>query len=115
MPLTLPTAGLVLGIALLITFAISIGAIVQRNYITIGLVILNWTLIIDALGIVIIGTFVWFMTLRERDNFHHVYALQTPQTRIAIQDKVRSRLYHSRLVLLTRYSPIAQMLWLLQL
>lgn len=90
MPLTWPTAGLVLGIALIVTFAISIGAIVQRNHITIGLVILNWTLILDALGIVVIGTFVWFMTLRERDNFHQVFAAQTPQGRIAIQDKVGS-------------------------
>jgi len=83
------TSGLVLGIALLVTFAVSIGAIVQRNHVTIGLVILNWTLIADALGIVIIGTFVWFMTLRERDNFHRVFAAQTPQTRIAIQDKLK--------------------------
>jgi ABC-type uncharacterized transport system involved in gliding motility auxiliary subunit len=78
-----------LGIALLITFAISIGAIVQRNHITIGLVILNWTLILDALGIVIIGTFVWFFTLEERNNFHSVFSGQSTQNKIAIQDKVR--------------------------
>jgi hypothetical protein len=83
------TSGMVLGIALLVTFAISIGAIVQRNHVTIGLVILNWTLIIDALGIIIIGSFVWFFTLRERDNFHRIYAAQSPETRLAIQDKLK--------------------------
>jgi len=88
-------SGLVLGIALIVTFAISIGAVVQRNHITIGLVILNWTLILDALGIVVIGTFVWFMTLRERDNFHQVFAAQTPQGRIAIQDKLKCCGYYN--------------------
>jgi ABC-type uncharacterized transport system involved in gliding motility auxiliary subunit len=80
---------MVLGIALLITFIISIGAIVQRNHITMGLVILNWTLILDALGTVGIGTFVWFYTLEERNNFHTVFSEQSTQNKIAIQDKVR--------------------------
>ena len=79
---------MVLGIAMLITFAISIGAIVQRNHITMGLVILNWTLILDMLGIVVIGTFVWFYTLRERNNFRVVFSQQSTQNQIAIQDKV---------------------------
>jgi len=83
------TAGMVLGIAMLITFAISIGAIVQRNHITIGLVILNWTLILDMLGIVVIGTFVWFYTLRERKNFRIVFSQQSIQNQIAIQDKLK--------------------------
>jgi len=83
------TAGMVLGIALIITFAISIGAIVQRNHVTTGLVILNWTLILDALGIVVIGTFVWFYTLEERNNFHTVFSQQSTQSRIAIQDKLK--------------------------
>jgi len=81
------TAGLILGIALLITFFISIGAIVQRNHVTIGLVILNWALVLDVLGILIIGTFVWFFTLMERNNFHKAFQETTPQNRIAIQDK----------------------------
>jgi len=80
------TAGLVLGILLLITFFLAIGAIVQRNHITIGLVILNWTLILDALATVIIGTFVWFYTLRERNEFHGVYGNLQPSQRVTIQD-----------------------------
>jgi ABC-type uncharacterized transport system involved in gliding motility auxiliary subunit len=81
---------MVLGIALLITFAVSVGAIIQRNHITIGLVILNWALILDALGIVAIGTFVWFYTLEERNNFHKVFSQQSTQNKIAIQDKVHA-------------------------
>lgn len=84
-------AGTVLGIALLVTFAISIAAIVQRNHVTMGLVILNWTLIIDAIGIIIVGTFLWFYTLQERNNFRTVFSEQSSEIKIAIQDKV----YHT--------------------
>jgi len=82
------TAGTVLGIALLVTFAISIAAIVQRNHITMGLVILNWILIIDAIGIIIVGTFLWFFTLQERNNFRTVFSEQSSDIKIAIQDKL---------------------------
>jgi hypothetical protein len=82
------TAGLALGVALLVTFAISISAIIQPNHVTIGLVILNWALVLDALGIVIIGTFVWFYTLQERDNFQQVFQDLTTSQRISIQDQL---------------------------
>jgi len=83
------TAGMILGIALLVTFVVSIAAIVQRNHVTIGLVILNYTLLIDALGIVIIGTFVWMFTLEERANFHKLWAEATPAVRLALQDEFK--------------------------
>jgi len=83
------TAGTVLGVALLVTFALSIGAIVQKNHVTIGLVILNYVLLIDAIGIVIIGTFVWFFTLKERANFHELWLATTPQTRLHLQDQLK--------------------------
>lgn len=83
------TAGLILGIALIVTFVVSIGAIIQRNHVTIGLVILNYTLLIDSLGILIIGTFVWVFTLHERDNFHKLWAEATPTMRIALQDQLK--------------------------
>ncbi|TFK55019.1 tetraspanin Pls1 family [Heliocybe sulcata] len=82
------TAGTVLGVALLITFAFSIGAIVQRNHVTIGLVILNWILVLDAIGIAVIGTFVWAYTLQERANYHEVFVNEDNSTIIAIQDKL---------------------------
>jgi len=52
--------GLVVGIALLLTSFLSVGAIIQRNHVTIGLVILNWILIADAVIVLVVGTFVWF-------------------------------------------------------
>lgn len=81
------TSALVLGIALVITFAISVAAIVQKNHVTIGLVVLNYTLVLDSIGIVIIGTFIWWFTLQERANFHVRWLDLTPAKRIAIQDK----------------------------
>ncbi|KAG6854978.1 hypothetical protein C0991_009801 [Blastosporella zonata] len=81
------TTGMVLGIALLVTFAVSIGAIIQKNHITIGLVILNYTLLVDALGIVVIGTFIWYFTLQERNNFHVIWQAATRDTRITLQDQ----------------------------
>ena len=79
---------MILGIALLVTFAISVGAIVQRNHVTIGLVVLNWTLIGDAIGIIAIGSILWFFTLQERENFHSLFAAQTRENRILLQDQV---------------------------
>ncbi|KAI0057135.1 tetraspanin [Artomyces pyxidatus] len=79
-------AGLALGICLLITTFLAVGAIVQRNHVTIGLVVLNWALIGDALATLVVGSFVWFYTLRERAEFHTTYAELQPSGRIAIQD-----------------------------
>lgn len=81
------TAGLVMGIALLLTSFLSVGAIIQRNHVTIGLVILNWALIADGVIVLSIGSFVWFYTLRERNEFHVQYANLQPSQRITIQDQ----------------------------
>lgn len=64
-------------------------AIVQRNHVTMPLVLLNYALVVDALGIVVIGTFVWFYTLRERANFYELWKLLTREERISLQDQVR--------------------------
>ncbi|TFY65465.1 hypothetical protein EVG20_g5582 [Dentipellis fragilis] len=81
------TAGLVLGIFLLVSVFLAVGGIIQRNHVTIGLVILNWVLIGDSLGIVVIGTFVWYYTLQERNEFHGIWFNLQPSQRINIQDK----------------------------
>lgn len=81
------TAGLILGVVLLATFAISIFAIVQRNHITIGLVILNYVLVVDAIIVLALGSRVWFFTLRERNNFHKIYLEQPDSTIEFIQNK----------------------------
>lgn len=81
------TAALVLGIMLCVTFAFSIGAIVQKNHVTIGLVILNYLLIIDAVAVLCAGTFIWFFSLQQRNNFHVLYGKLPPESRSTIQDK----------------------------
>ncbi|RDB21012.1 hypothetical protein Hypma_011403 [Hypsizygus marmoreus] len=83
------TSGTILGISLLVTFAISIAAIVQKNHVTLGLVLLNYTLLLDAIGIVVIGTFVWFFTLQERENFHVRWLNASRETRIILQDQLK--------------------------
>jgi len=79
-------AGLAMGIAFLITTAFSVGAIIQRNHVTIGLVVLNWVLISDAIIVLVVGSFVWFYTLRERAEYHVKYAQLQPSQRITVQD-----------------------------
>ncbi|KAG6874323.1 hypothetical protein C0995_001548 [Termitomyces sp. Mi166 len=79
--------GLALGIALLVTFAVSVGAIIQKNHVTIGVVILNYMLLVDAIGIVVIGTYIWFFTLQERNNFHVRWAAASSDTRIKLQNQ----------------------------
>jgi len=89
------TGGFALGIALLITFAISIGAIIQPNHVIIGLVILNWALILDALGIIVVGSFIWFYTLQERNNLQKVFSGLTTDQQISIQDQLQCCGYFS--------------------
>jgi hypothetical protein len=90
---SLSLGGLAVGIALLLTSFMSVGAIIQRNHVTIGLVILNWVLIADAVIVLVVGTFVWFYTLRERSEWHSIYAKLQPSQRISIQDQVSPLFY----------------------
>jgi len=87
LPSAFLTAGTVLGVLFLITFAISIGAIVQRNHITIGLVILNYALLLDGIAVMVIGTFIWFFSLKELNNYHLRWLHSTPATRVILQDQ----------------------------
>jgi len=82
-------AGMILGVALLLTFALSVGAIVQRSHITIGLVILNYALLIDSLLILIVGTVFWFPTLQMRANFRQLWVQLTPEFRRTLQDQLQ--------------------------
>lgn len=83
------TFGLVLGVMYAVTFVISIGAILQRNHVTIGLAILNWTLILDTIMTVVLGSNLWFMTLQENKNFGNIWNATTPANRIAVQDQLQ--------------------------
>ncbi|KAJ3522046.1 hypothetical protein NM688_g8933 [Phlebia brevispora] len=80
-------AGTILGIFLLVTFGLSIFAIVQRNHVTFGLVILNWVLIMDAVVVIVVGSFIWFYSLRQRNNYFEVWQSVSNDTRVQIQNK----------------------------
>jgi hypothetical protein len=81
------TAGLAMGIALVATFVVSIGAVVQRNHVTMGFVILNWFLVVDVFIVAAVGTVIWWYTLRERDNFHQEWIKTDKESRLFMQDK----------------------------
>jgi len=81
--------GLALGIIYVVTFAISVGAVIQQNHITIGLAVLNWVLIINTIITMVFGSNLWFMTLQEHANFSNVWNATTPQARIAVQEKLQ--------------------------
>jgi len=89
------TVGLVLAVCFLVTWAVSIGAVIQKNHTTGGLVLLNWLLIADIVYLTVAGTVIWFFTLRLRDNFRTVWSEQTPSTRIAIQDMFKCCGYYN--------------------
>jgi len=81
------TVGMVLGILYAVTFVVSVGAIVQRNHVTIGLVMLNWLLILDTAFTVVFASVLWFRTLQEEDNFEKVWIAAPAQTRLTLQDQ----------------------------
>jgi len=80
------TSGLALGIAYAVTFAVAVFAILQPNHITMGLAILNWVLILDAIGTVSIGSFIWFWTLRERSEWDVKFFASSVDIQQGIQD-----------------------------
>lgn len=78
---------MVLGILYAVTFIISVGAIVQRNHVTIGLVIFNWLLIIDTAFTILFASVFWFRTLEIQVNYEKVWNSASPQTRVTLQDQ----------------------------
>jgi len=82
------TAGMILGIALCATFLVSLGAVVQRNHVTIGFVILNYILIVDAILVLVVGSMIWFFSLRQRNEFHTKWLALSPDDRQKIQDQL---------------------------
>lgn len=73
---------------LLATFVSSLVLIAIRG--KTPLVLLNWLLLVDGIAILFIGTYIWFFTLHERNNYHQVFGMQSNATKIAIQDQVRT-------------------------
>jgi len=80
------TVGLVLGIALVVAFVISIAAVVQPNHVTLPLTLFNYLLVLVGIICVVVGSTVWFWTLREASNFHSAWVTLAPAQQGAIQD-----------------------------
>lgn len=83
------TIGIIIGVAYLVTFVLSVGAIIQPTHVTIGLVILNWTLLGDAVMTLLVGTFIWFFTLRERADFAKLFDSASEEVRQTVQDTLQ--------------------------
>jgi len=81
------TAGIVLGAMYAVTVLASIVSIVQRNHITAPLMYLNWVLLLDGLATVVIGTMIWFFTLREEDNYYVRFQATTDSIREQLQNE----------------------------
>ena len=77
-----------MGIMLLATFVSSLILITIRG--KRPLVMLNWLLLLNGIAVLVVGTYVWFSTLHERNNYHNVFGMQSDATKIAVQDTVRS-------------------------
>jgi hypothetical protein len=78
-----------MGIFLILTWVLSIGAIVQPNHSTLGLKILNLMLVVDAVVVTTIGSFIWFYSLQQRNNYYEVFKSVPDSTKLALQNQVR--------------------------
>jgi hypothetical protein len=78
-------AGLALSIFLIFTFFAAVVGILQGNHVTMGLVVLNWILIADAIVVVVVGSMIWFYTLTERNDFSIIWDTQS-SSRETLQD-----------------------------
>ncbi|KIM51533.1 hypothetical protein SCLCIDRAFT_143027 [Scleroderma citrinum Foug A] len=76
--------GRILGIVLLATSLLSVFLIILRG--KRPLVIVNWLLLLDAVAILSVATFIWMYTLHERINYHAVFGRQSNATKIKVQD-----------------------------
>lgn len=79
-------ASLGLGIAYAATFIIALIAIVQPNHVTMFLAGLNWVLLIDGLATLVIGTAIWFWTLRERIEYDRKWLVAGSVVQTTLQD-----------------------------
>ncbi|KAF7322679.1 25S rRNA adenine-N(1) methyltransferase [Mycena chlorophos] len=81
------TAAMVLGIALCATFLVSLGAVVQKNHVTVGFVVLNYFLIVDAIIVLVVGSIIWFFSLRQRSEYHLRWIALPDATKQLLQDQ----------------------------
>ncbi|CAN8100606.1 unnamed protein product [Discula destructiva] len=78
------TAGIVNGVLNLITFALTLPAIAMptRGWLKLS----GYLVVLNAIFSIIIGLYLWILTLRTKDTFSPVWNVQTP----AVQDLMQS-------------------------
>ncbi|KAF8303079.1 tetraspanin Pls1 family [Clavulina sp. PMI_390] len=80
------TMGTILGVMFLLTFVISLFAITQRKPLTMGLKVLNWALVADSFAVLVIGSIIWFYSLKEPTNYQKVWIAQPENIQTQLQD-----------------------------
>lgn len=85
------TTATVLGVFIIISFIIGLVGFYQsagpeKKGNTLGLVVFNWSLICTTVFTVIVGSIIWFFTLRERRDFMRIWLQQPAATQAFLQD-----------------------------
>lgn len=89
------TGGIVLGVMFLISFLFSIPGYItskghdERGATTKGLATFAWTLVVTVLTNIVVGSAIWFFTLRERNEFYSVWLKQPAATQAFLQDSLQ--------------------------
>jgi len=81
-------AGLALGILFVVSWIISVAGILQRNHVTLPLMVTNWILLADVAATLVIGCIVWDYTLTPTKNFLKVWEASGPATQQALPDSL---------------------------
>lgn len=81
------TLGTILGVMFLVSVLFSLFAITQRKPLISGLKAFNWVLILDSFGVLVIGSILWYYSLREPTNYAKVWVAQTEAVQIHLQDQ----------------------------
>jgi len=79
--------GTVLGVMFEVSVLVSLFAITQRKPLTSGLKALNWTLVLDSIAVLVVGSILWFYSLRQPTNYLRVWEAQPDSILFQLQDK----------------------------
>jgi len=83
------TAGLILGIMLIVSFLLSIPCIIQRNHVVLPLQLFKGLLFLDGVAIFAVGTSIWFFTLTFRNGYHEVLEKASQETILELQNALQ--------------------------
>lgn len=70
-----------------VSVLVSLFAITQRKPLTSGLKALNWTLVLDSIAVLVVGSILWYYSLRQPTNYLRVWEAQPDSILFQLQDK----------------------------